>query len=33
LQRAWVEMNAKALPEFVFEHGPLEEFRVVLTRA
>jgi Uncharacterised nucleotidyltransferase len=33
LQRAWVEMNAKALPEFVLEHGPLEEFKVVLTRA
>jgi Uncharacterised nucleotidyltransferase len=33
LQRAWVEMNAKALPEFMLEHGPLEEFKVVLTRA
>jgi Uncharacterised nucleotidyltransferase len=33
LQRAWVEVNAKALPEFVLEHGPLEEFKVVLTRA
>jgi hypothetical protein len=32
LQRAWVEVNAKALPEFVLEHGPLEEFKVVLTR-
>lgn len=33
LQRAWVEMNSKALPEFVLEHGPLEAFKVILTRA
>jgi hypothetical protein len=32
-QRAWVEVNGKALPEFVLEHGPLEEFKVVLIRA
>jgi Uncharacterised nucleotidyltransferase len=32
LQRAWVEVNAKVLPEFVLEHGPLEEFKVLLTR-
>jgi Uncharacterised nucleotidyltransferase len=33
LQRAWVEVNGKPLPEFVLEHGPLEAFKVVLTRA
>jgi hypothetical protein len=33
LQRAWVEVNSKALPEFVLEHGPLEAFNVMLTRA
>jgi hypothetical protein len=32
LQRAWVEVDGKPLPEFVLEHGPLEEFRPILTR-
>ncbi len=32
MQRAWVEVNGKVLREFVFEHGPLEGFKVVLTR-
>jgi hypothetical protein len=32
LQRAWVEMNGQPLPEFVLEYGPLEDFRVLLTR-
>jgi hypothetical protein len=31
--RAWVEVDGKPLPEFVYEHGPLEEFELVLTRA
>jgi hypothetical protein len=29
LQRAWVEVNQKQLPEFVLEHGPVEAFHIM----
>jgi Uncharacterised nucleotidyltransferase len=32
MQRAWVEVNGNALPEFMLEHGSFEAFKVVLTR-
>jgi hypothetical protein len=32
IRRAWVEVGGKALPEFALEHGPLEEFKTLLTR-
>jgi Uncharacterised nucleotidyltransferase len=32
MQRAWVELDNKPLPEFVLEHGPLELFTPILTR-
>jgi hypothetical protein len=32
MQRAWVEVDGKPLPEFVLEHGPLEIFTPILTR-